>query len=134
MNWSSQMILVSAWRLSAVRPAFTSARYVGLGASDEVNLRLLLSNMQNRQDRAARFICVIMLAAAGKVVASFEGTVAGEILHQSQGEGGFGYDPIFWYPPIKKSFAELDLEQKFDVSHRGEAFRQLLKHISGPGR
>jgi len=76
--------------------------------------------------RAAHYICVIALAKRGRILTVVEGRADGVIIDTPRGPGGFGYDPLFFYPPLGKTFAELSAEEKFAVSHRGEAFRKLL--------
>lgn len=88
-----------------------------------------LGRAQNR-GRSARYVCVIALAAQGKLLGLFEGRAEGLILDVPRGRGGFGYDPYFFFPPLGKTFAELAAEDKFAVSHRGEAFRRLLEYLA----
>ncbi len=76
--------------------------------------------------RAAHYVCVIALAHSGRILCVTEGRADGVILDEPRGAGGFGYDPYFLYPPLGRTFAELEAEEKFAVSHRGKAFRQLL--------
>jgi XTP/dITP diphosphohydrolase len=80
--------------------------------------------------RTAHYVCVIALAQCGRILHLTEGRADGAILDESRGTGGFGYDPCFFYPPLGKTFAELKPEEKFAVSHRGEAFRKLLDFLS----
>jgi XTP/dITP diphosphohydrolase len=80
--------------------------------------------------RAAHYVCVIALAQCGRILCVTEGSAHGVILDEPRGTGGFGYDPYFFYPPLGKTFAELKPEEKFAVSHRGEAFRKLLDLLS----
>jgi XTP/dITP diphosphohydrolase len=112
-------------------PGVISARYAGPDATDEANNQRLLKNLESRTDRTGRFVCVIALAENGKLIRTFRGTVEGEILRQARGPGGFGYDPLFFYPPFGCSFGEVEGERKFAVSHRGNALRMLLEHFSG---
>jgi XTP/dITP diphosphohydrolase len=114
-------------------PGVHSARYAGAHATDEANNRLLLERLSGERSRAARFVCVIALADAGEVRQTFRGEVEGEILREARGPGGFGYDPLFYYPPFGCSFGEVDGPKKFDVSHRGKALRELLKYLAGLG-
>lgn len=114
-------------------PGVYSARYAGVNATDEQNNRLLLDQLQGRSDRRAQFICVIALARAGRVITMVQGSVAGEILEAPRGTGGFGYDPLFFYPPLQCGFAELSPEQKFSVSHRGKALRGLAGFVREHG-
>lgn len=112
-------------------PGVYSARYAGEGATDEANNRLLLERLENARDRNARFVCVIALAEAGVVRKTFRGTVEGRILREPRGPGGFGYDPLFYYPAFGSSFGEVHDERKFNVSHRGNALRAMLKELAG---
>jgi XTP/dITP diphosphohydrolase len=111
-------------------PGVYSARYAGPNATDRANNELLLQRLGDNPDRSARFVCVIALAQAGEVRQTFRGEVEGEILLAGRGPGGFGYDPLFYYPPFSCSFGEVDGPAKFDVSHRGKALRALLKHLA----
>jgi len=109
-------------------PGVRSARYAG-GGGDEANNRLLLDRLGDNPHRTARFVCVIALAEAGIVRATFRGTVEGEILREARGPAGFGYDPLFYYPPFGCSFGEVDGEKKFAFSHRGNALRLMLESL-----
>jgi XTP/dITP diphosphohydrolase len=111
-------------------PGVYSARYAGKSAGDITNNALLLERMDAKANRAARFVCVIALAESGKVARVFRGEVAGEILREPRGPGGFGYDPLFYYPPLRCSFAEVDETMKFAVSHRGAALRAMLQYLT----
>lgn len=111
-------------------PGVHSARFAGLGASDRANNDLLLTRLSAVDDRAARFVCVIALTRAGQSLRVFRGEVSGRILREPRGENGFGYDPLFFYPPFGKSFAEVVPEEKFNVSHRGKALRKLLGFLT----
>jgi XTP/dITP diphosphohydrolase len=114
-------------------PGVYSARYAGPEAHDSENNALLLQRLEDKTDRTARFVCVIALAEDGLVKATFRGAVEGEILGEAQGPNGFGYDPLFYYPPFGCSFGEADAERKFGVSHRGNALRLMLEYLSGTG-
>src|ERR1700679_3270183 len=96
---------------------------------DERNNALLLHLMQQQPDRTARFVCTLSLARDGQVLLRAEGTVEGQLRHAPRGEAGFGYDPLFLIPTLNLTFAELPREQKWQLSHRGIAFRALLKHL-----
>ena len=108
-----------------------SARYGGPGLSDEERCTLLLKERAKVpwEDRAARFACVLALAHAGALVRTFEGTVEGTIAFEPRGTSGFGYDPIFYYPPRALTFAELPPGEKHKVSHRGRALAALRLYI-----
>lgn len=106
-------------------PGIFSARYAGKAADDAANNRKLLEAMRGKDSRAASFVCVIAISKPSGQTRIYTGRCTGEILSQPRGEKGFGYDPLFYYPPLGKSFAELTGEQKNAVSHRGSAIRQL---------
>jgi XTP/dITP diphosphohydrolase len=110
-------------------PGVLSARYSGLNATDEDNNSLLLGNLRDTTARSARFVCVVALARAGKILSSARGSVEGEILVVPRGSSGFGYDPLFYYPPLERSFAELRSDEKLSVSHRGKALRTLFEKL-----
>lgn len=96
---------------------------------DEANNARLLRELTNvpREKRTGRFVCVLAAARDGKTLATFRGTAEGIILDAPRGTNGFGYDPLFYFPQIGKSFAELSAEEKARYSHRGAAFRKLLQ-------
>jgi XTP/dITP diphosphohydrolase len=110
-------------------PGVLSARYAGLGASSELRNAKLLAELRGKQggDRAAYFVCVIAVARQGRCELVVSGKVDGEILDEPRGVGGFGYDPVFFFPPMGKAYAELNAEEKNRHSHRGKAFRRLLE-------
>jgi len=108
-------------------PGVRSARF-SPEASDAANNRLLLERLDGAADRRARFVCVIALARRGRLEATFRGEAEGVILERPAGSQGFGYDPLFFYPPLGRTFAELDAETKMRVSHRGAALRQLFDY------
>lgn len=106
-------------------PGVFSARYGGDGLSDEDRCRRLLSEMRGRGDRRAAFECVISLAVPAGPALTYEGRCEGLLMEAPAGANGFGYDPVFFYPPFNKTFAELTREEKSRVSHRGQAMREL---------
>ncbi|HET9319776.1 MAG TPA: RdgB/HAM1 family non-canonical purine NTP pyrophosphatase, partial [Bryobacteraceae bacterium] len=110
-------------------PGVVSARYAGPGATDAMNNALLLGNMRGREDRQARFVCVIALANRGELLRTFRGVVEGEILEAPRGAEGFGYDPLFYYPPYGRSFGEISTDEKMAVSHRGKALTALFRFV-----
>ncbi len=116
-------------------PGVQSARYAGPNASDAERVCKLLDELREKQlsDRRARFICVLALAERGRMRVVFSDAVAGELLEAPRGQQGFGYDPVFFYPPLGKSFAEISREQKNLHSHRGKAFRKLLEFLEAAG-
>ncbi len=113
-------------------PGVHSARYAGPDASDAERVSKLLGELRARDcaDRRARFVCVIALAERGQVLAVFSAAAEGEILDAPRGEGGFGYDPVFYFPSLNKTFAEITREEKNLYSHRGQAFRKLQEFLS----
>jgi XTP/dITP diphosphohydrolase len=117
-------------------PGVQSARYAGAGASDAERVQKLLRELKSRgaSDRRARFVCVIALAQRGCALAVVSDSVEGELLDAPRGSGGFGYDPIFYFPALRKTFAELTREEKNEHSHRGKAFRRLLGWLERLGR
>ena len=98
--------------------------------TDARNNALLLHLMQHEPDRAARFVCNLALARDGEVLLRSEGSVDGQLLYSPRGADGFGYDPLFLVPSLNLTFAEIPREQKWRLSHRGNAFRSLLAQIA----
>lgn len=110
-------------------PGVYSGRYAGDPRSDERNIKLLLKNLKGKEDRKARFRTVIGLILEGKEYA-FEGIASGEIIEEKIGGGGFGYDPIFRPDSYSRTFAELTIEEKNQISHRGKAVKALIEFLS----
>ena len=106
-------------------PGVFSARYGGAQATDEDRCRKLLEEMEGRADRRAAFECVISLAVPTGPALTYEGRCEGLIADSPCGSNGFGYDPVFFYPPCNKTFAQLTRAEKSRVSHRGKALREL---------
>jgi XTP/dITP diphosphohydrolase len=113
-------------------PGVRSARYGGPGLTDEQRCQLLLKELERVpwEDRAARFVCVLALAQSGELIRSFDGTVEGLIAYEPRGTNGFGYDPVFYYPPEAATFAELARADKDQVSHRARALEQLREYLA----
>lgn len=113
-------------------PGVHSARYAGANAENSRRIEKLLREMNNLNDeeRAAHFVCAIALAQEGRALAVVTDRVDGEILRVPLGAGGFGYDPVFYFPALKKTFAELSAAEKNQYSHRGKAFCKLLAVLS----
>jgi len=97
---------------------------------DERNNLCLLRAMEGQTDRKARYRCALALARDGAVIHRSEGTVDGEIMREERGRGGFGYDPLFWLPELRLTMAEVALEEKQKLSHRGRALSSLLRQVS----
>jgi len=108
-------------------PGVYSARFAGPDATDEANNRLLLEKLRGAGNRAARFVCVIALVAGERLLATFRGAVEGRIIDEPRGPHGFGYDPLFYFPPFGCTFGEATAEMKAGVSHRGQAMREMLE-------
>jgi XTP/dITP diphosphohydrolase len=113
-------------------PGVKSARYAGPGAAPAERNAKLLRELEGKpaSQREAYFVCAIALAESGRARAIVTGRVDGEILTAPRGQKGFGYDPVFFFPPLLKTFAELSHEEKNRYSHRGEAFRKLLAFLA----
>jgi XTP/dITP diphosphohydrolase len=107
------------------QPGVHSARYAGPMASDEENNRKLLEALTGNTQRKAHFCCVLSLAVPSGPALTYEAACEGLIMETPRGSNGFGYDPLFYYPPTDKTFAEMTLEEKSGVSHRGKALLQF---------
>jgi len=112
-------------------PGVRSARFAGPGATDADNVELLLQRMASVpwERRTARFRCVIVVARADGRTLSAEGTCEGIITERPRGAGGFGYDPVFYYPAAARTFAELPAGEKNRVSHRARACERILPRL-----
>jgi XTP/dITP diphosphohydrolase len=106
-------------------PGVRSARYAGENATDEDNCNKLLSAMAGKTNRRAAFECVLSIAVPSGPALTYEGRCDGEITEEPHGEKGFGYDPVFFYPSLGKTFAEISLGDKNKISHRGKALHEL---------
>jgi XTP/dITP diphosphohydrolase len=113
-------------------PGVHSARYAGPQATNSQRIEKLLGEMRGKtaNERAAYFACAIALAEKGRAIAVVTDRVDGEILESTRGTEGFGYDPVFYFPALKKTFAELSAGEKNQFSHRGKAFHRLLGALS----
>ena len=114
-------------------PGVHSARYAGQNATSAQNIEKLLHALTGRKgkEREAYFICALAVAKSGRVVAVITNRADGIILETPSGSGGFGYDPVFYFPPMGKTFAQLSSAEKNLHSHRGKAFRRLLEVLPG---
>lgn len=106
-------------------PGVYTARYAGEGATDDENIKKLLSALSDvpEEKRGAQFVCCIAFATPGQETRTFEGRCVGRVLFEKAGEGGFGYDPIFYTPVFKKSLAEVSADEKNSISHRSRALK-----------
>ena len=113
-------------------PGVHSARYAGADATNSERIEKLLGELRGKtgEERSAHFVCAIALAKRGRALAIVTGRADGQILEAPRGSGGFGYDPVFYFPAARKTFAELTPEEKNRHSHRGKAFRKLLAALS----
>ena len=108
-------------------PGVLSARYAGEHGNDEANNDLLLSRMEGKEDRKAHFSCALALKIPGRETLIAEGCCPGVILKKRQGTGGFGYDPLFLYEPMNKTYAEMNAQEKNEISHRARAAEKMRR-------
>lgn len=114
-------------------PGVRSARFSGPDASEQASNQKLLRALRGvpPERRTAHYACVVALVRRDRVIATAEARADGLILQSPRGPGGFGYDPLFYYPSLHKTFAELTSDEKLQVSHRGRAFRSLVARVAG---
>ena len=110
-------------------PGVLSARYAGENATDERRCQKLLQEMEGKTNRKAAFECVISIAVPTGPALTYEARCEGLIAEQPSGSNGFGYDPVFYYPPLNKTFGELTIEEKSRVSHRGKALGEIKDEL-----
>lgn len=112
-------------------PGIYSARYAGEHGNDQANNAFLLQNLAGKEDRSAKFVCAIALADPKRPDKGmfFRGETEGVILTEARGGGGFGYDPLFFFEPMGKTFSEMSGEEKNSISHRGKAIEQLAAYL-----
>ena len=106
-------------------PGIFSARYAEKSATNGQNNRKLLEKMEGKENRNAIFVCSIAISKPTGQILTYTGRCSGIILHEPAGTNGFGYDPFFYYSPLGKTFAQLSVEEKSRVSHRGQVMRKL---------
>ena len=113
-------------------PGVQSARYLGTNATYPQRFAHISDELARRghQHSPARFVCALALVRDGRVVFEAEGAVEGRIAREPRGTNGFGYDPIFFYPPYGRTLAEVDNDRKLAVAHRGVAFRKLREYLT----
>ena len=114
-------------------PGVHSARYAGPDATDGDRIQKLLGEMRGKEgtDRLAQFVCVLGVAESGNLCGLFSASADGILLDEPRGQDGFGYDPIFLLPALRKTFAETSREEKNQHSHRGKAFHKALDFLLG---
>ncbi|MBW2193043.1 MAG: Non-canonical purine NTP pyrophosphatase, partial [Deltaproteobacteria bacterium] len=110
-------------------PGALSARYGGENATEAQRRARLLEEMKDKTNRRAAFECVISIAAPAGPALTYEARCDGLLSEKPAGTNGFGYDPVFYYPSLEKTFAELTREEKNRVSHRGKALMELRKEF-----
>ncbi|HNY64389.1 MAG TPA: XTP/dITP diphosphatase [Deltaproteobacteria bacterium] len=115
------------------RPGILSARFAGEGASDGDNIALLLASLRGREERSARFVCVVALALPGGEVIHAEGRYEGIIIDEPRGTEGFGYDPVFYDPVMGKTLAQMSPAEKNARSHRRRALDALKEKLVKSG-
>ncbi|MCK5835695.1 MAG: XTP/dITP diphosphatase [Desulfobacula sp.] len=111
-------------------PGVYSARYAGKDANDADNVQKLLKELEEKENRNAAFQCVISIAVPTGAALTYEGSCEGIITREPAGENGFGYDPLFFFPEFNKTFAQLSMAEKAQVSHRGKAFREMAHEMN----
>lgn len=110
-------------------PGVFSARYAGEKATDAQNVEKMLNDLKGGKNRKAAFKCVISIAVPTGAALTYEGECKGIIIDEPAGENGFGYDPVFYYPEFKKTFAQLSMDEKAGVSHRGKALKEVAQEM-----
>jgi len=110
-------------------PGVYSARYAGENATDADNVQKLLDALKNEKNRKAAFQCVISIAVPTGAALTYEGRCEGILTREPAGENGFGYDPLFFFPGLNKTFAQLSIAEKSEVSHRGRALKEVSNEM-----
>ncbi len=110
-------------------PGVWSARYAGENATDADNVNKMLDNLKDKDNRNAAFKCVISIAVPTGAALTYEGECQGVITKKPVGDNGFGYDPLFFYPEFNKTFAQLSIQKKGEVSHRGKALKEIAEEM-----
>lgn len=111
------------------RPGVRSARFAGENATDAENCDKLLHELSGNDKREAYFQCVLSIAVPSGPALTYEGRCDGIIIEQKRGDNGFGYDPLFYFPELGKTFAELSMEEKNRISHRGKALSEVRHEL-----
>lgn len=110
-------------------PGVYSARYAGVDVTDKENCDKLLAEMKGKENRKARFSCVISIAVPSGPALTYEGKCTGLITDKRCGDNGFGYDPVFYHEAFGKTFAEISAQEKHSVSHRGQALAEIKNEV-----
>ena len=110
-------------------PGVFSARYAGENASDAENVKKMLAAVKGKKNRNTAFKCVISIAVPQGPALTYEGECKGVIIDEPAGNNGFGYDPLFFFPALNKTFAQLSIEEKGRVSHRGKALQEVAREM-----
>ena len=110
-------------------PGVYSARYAGENASDADNVKKILDALENKKNRNAAFKCVISIAVPTGAALTYEAECKGILTKEPIGDNGFGYDPLFFYPEFNKTFAQLTIQEKGQVSHRGKALKEIAGEV-----
>jgi XTP/dITP diphosphohydrolase len=110
-------------------PGVYSARYAGDNATDAQNVDKLLDALKDEENRKAAFECVISIAVPTGAALTYEGRCEGVLTREPAGDNGFGYDPLFFFPELNKTFAQLSIAQKGDISHRGKALKDVSREM-----
>ena len=110
-------------------PGVYSARYAGENATDADNVNKMLDDLKDKENRNASFKCVVSIAVPTGAALTYEGECQGVITQEPAGDNGFGYDPLFLYPEFNKTFAQLSIQEKGSVSHRGKALKEIADEV-----
>lgn len=111
------------------QPGIYSSRFMGEDTSYDIKNQWIIDTVKDKEDKTARFVCAMALAIPDEETKTFQGTFEGKINDCIDGENGFGYDPIFYYPPLKKTSAVMTMEEKNKVSHRAKALKALYDYL-----
>ncbi len=111
-------------------PGIYSARYMGEDTSYDIKNKSILDRIENEDNRVCRYVCVLALCKKNEDPILFKGVIEGEVSKTAKGSFGFGYDPIFYYPEFKKTFAEVSEIEKNSVSHRAKACEKLVEYLN----
>ena len=111
-------------------PGVYSARYAGDNATDAQNVDKLLDALKDEENRKAAFECVISIAVPTGAALTYEGRCEGVLTREPAGDNGFGYDPLFFFPELNKTFAQLSIAEKGDISHRGKALKDVSREMN----